>query len=44
MKGFVRVAVQAVLHGEEEGVDYPMGVRQSARMVFPDSCTPRFKF
>ena len=41
VKGFLRVAVQAVLPGDEEGVEYPMGVRQSARMLFPDSCTSR---
>ena len=41
VKGFLRVAVQAVLGGEEDTVDYPMGVRQSARIVFPDSCSAR---
>ncbi|XP_023321625.1 kinesin-like protein unc-104 isoform X3 [Eurytemora carolleeae] len=41
VKGFLRVAVQAVLGGEEDTVDYPMGVRQSARILFPDSCSAR---
>ena len=41
VKGFLRVAVQAVVGGEEETVDYPMGVRQSARILFPDSCSSR---
>ena len=40
--GFLRVAVQAVLGREDETVDYPMGVRQSARITFPDGCTARF--
>ena len=42
VKGFLRVAVQAVLGGEEDTVDYPMGVRQSARILFPDSCSARY--
>ena len=42
VKGFLRVAVQAVVGGEEDTVDYPMGVRQSARIVFPDYCASRF--
>merc|ERR1740128_677307 len=41
VKGYLRVAVQAVLGGEEDTVDYPMGVRQSARILFPDSCSAR---
>ena len=41
VKGFLRVAVQAVQGGEEDTVDYPMGVRQSARILFPDSCSSR---
>ena len=34
VKGYVRVAVQAIL--DEETVDYPMGIRQSATISFPD--------
>ena len=56
VKGYLRVAVQAVLGKEEETVnfwrcpklsllsvkvDYPLGVRQSARIAFPDSCVGR---
>ena len=41
VKGFLRVAVQAVLGRDDETVDYPMGVRQSARIAFPDGCTAR---
>jgi len=41
VKGYLRVAVQAVLGRDEETVDYPMGVRQSARIAFPDGCTAR---
>ena len=43
VKGFLRVAVQAVLNAEEEGVEYPQGVRQSAKMMFPDSCSSRYQ-
>ena len=57
VRGYLRVAVQAVLGREEETVnfplrpisitftflkvDYPLGVRQSARIAFPDSCVGR---
>merc|ERR1719282_1354024 len=41
VKGYLRVAVQAVLGLDDETVDYPMGVRQSARIAFPDGCTAR---
>ena len=41
VKGFLRVAVQAVLGRDDETVDYPMGVRQSARISFPDGCPAR---
>ena len=41
VKGYLRVAVQAVLGRDDETVDYPMGVRQSARIAFPDGCTAR---
>jgi hypothetical protein len=41
VRGYLRVAVQAVLGREEETVDYPLGVRQSARIAFPDSCAAR---
>ena len=42
MRGYLRVAVQAVLGGDEETVDYPLGVRQSARISFPDTgCAAR---
>ena len=34
--------VQAVLGRDDETVDYPMGVRQSARIAFPDGCTARY--
>ena len=34
VKGYLRVAVQAIL--DEETVDYPMGIRQSATIAFPD--------
>ena len=34
------MAVQAVLGGDEETVDYPLGVRQSARISFPDTGCP----
>lgn len=43
VKGYLRVAVQAVLGREEETVDYPLGVRQSARIAFPDSCVGRME-
>ena len=43
VKGYLRVAVQAVLGRDEETVDYPMGVRQSARIAFPDGCTARYE-
>ena len=42
VKGYLRVAVQAVLGRDDETVDYPMGVRQSARIAFPDGCTARW--
>merc|ERR1719414_2539086 len=44
VKGYLRVAVQAVLgkaEGDDETVDYPMGVRQSATILFPDSGSSR---
>ena len=41
VKGYLRVAVQALVGGEEDTVDYPMGVRQSARILFPDTCSSR---
>ena len=34
VKGYLRMAVQAIL--DEETVDYPMGIRQSATIAFPD--------
>ena len=42
VKGYLRVAVQAVLGRDDETVDFPMGVRQSARIAFPDGCTARY--
>jgi hypothetical protein len=42
VKGYLRVAVQALVGGEEDTVDYPMGVRQSARILFPDTCSSRY--
>jgi hypothetical protein len=41
VKGYLRVAVQALVGGEEDTVDYPMGVRQSAKILFPDTCSSR---
>ena len=43
VKGYLRVAVQALVGGEEDTVDYPMGVRQSARILFPDTCSSRYR-
>ena len=43
VKGYLRVAVQAVLGRDDETVDFPMGVRQSARIAFPDGCTARYE-
>ena len=31
-----------MLGRDDETVDYPMGVRQSARIAFPDGCTARY--
>ncbi|XP_059085129.1 kinesin-like protein unc-104 isoform X3 [Tigriopus californicus] len=45
VKGYLRVAVQAILgkgERDEELVDYPMGVRQSATILFPDCLEKKF--